>query len=63
METLRISLPDDAAARVRKAADLQGVSAEEWVQRSVEEKLERDRFDAAAGRVLNKNAELYRRLA
>jgi predicted transcriptional regulator len=64
MKTLTITLPDDTAKRVADAAKELGISAENLVESSVEEKLERlsVSFGDAARRVLKKNAELYRRL-
>ena len=42
----------------------QGVSVEQLVRLSVEEKIQRDaQFEAAVGKVLEKNTELYRRLS
>ena len=64
MKTLELELPDEVASKIEDAARQRGVSVEELVQTSIEEKLLRDsRFDAAASFVLEKNAELYRRLA
>ena len=65
MKTLTINLPDDTADAVDQAARKLGVSSEDLVRASVEEKLEQLRmsFDEAAEHVLRKNAELYRRLA
>jgi predicted transcriptional regulator len=64
MKTLEIRVPDEVAMEVERAAEVKGVSVEELVRVSVEEKLARDRaFDAAAKRVLAKNAELYERLS
>ena len=65
MKTLTIKLPDKTAAEINQAARKLGVSAEDLVRASVEEKLEQLRigFEEAAEHVLSKNAELYRRLA
>jgi len=64
MRTVKIDLPDETAARIDEAARHHGVSIEELVRRSVEEKLTRDaEFEAGAERVLSKNAELYERLS
>lgn len=61
---VEIQLPDDLASRVEKAALERGVSVEQLVRSSVEEKMLRDeQFEAAVSRVLEKNAELYRRLS
>ena len=64
MRTVKVDLPDETAERIELAARQRGVSVEELVRASVEEKLERDAaFEAAAERVLSKNAELYERLS
>ena len=64
MQTLAIELPDDVAARIRPHAREKGVSAEEMVRISIEEKLARDeQFESAARHVLAKNAGLYERLS
>jgi len=64
MRTVKIDLPDETAHRVETAAREHGVTIEELVRTSVEEKLARDKeFEAAATRVLSKNAELYERLS
>jgi hypothetical protein len=61
---LEFEVPDDVASKIESAAKARGVSVAELLQESVEEKLLRDsRFDAAARYVLQKNTELYRRLA
>ena len=64
MRTLEVRIPDDVASMIEQAAHDRGVSVEELVRSSVEEKLARDaEFEHAAGRVLSKNAELYKRLS
>ncbi len=64
MRTLEIHVSEEVAARVEAAAQSRGVSIEELIQSSVEEKLARDaQFEKAANRVLAKNAELYERLS
>ena len=61
---VQIELPDDLVPKVEQAAAEQGVSVEELVRASVEEKIERDaQFESAVETVLEKNAELYRRLS
>ncbi len=65
MESLTINLPDQLAAKVKEAATRVGVSPEEFIKSGVEEKLsllETD-FQNAVAHILEKNAELYRRLA
>ena len=64
MRTVKLDLPDETAERVEEAARHQGLSLEQLIRASVEEKLARDsEFEAAASRVLSKNIELYDRLA
>jgi hypothetical protein len=64
MKTLEIHIPDEIASKIEQAADHLGISIDQLLQTSVEEKIERDaQFERAAGRVLEKNAELYRRLS
>lgn len=64
MKTLALQLPDDVASKIEESAGLRGVSIEELVRVSVEEKLARDaEFERVARAVLAKNAELYERLA
>jgi len=64
MKILEIPVPDETAEKIEAAAQERGVSVEELVRRSVDEKLSRDaRFESAARYVLTKNAELYERLA
>jgi len=64
MKTLEIHVPDETASRIEQAAHQRGISVEQLLQASVEEKIRRDaQFDHAASRVLEKNAELYRGLA
>ncbi|MEA2415715.1 MAG: hypothetical protein QOI58_2372 [Thermoanaerobaculia bacterium] len=64
MKTLEIHVADDIASKIARAADHLGISIDQLLQASVEEKIERDaQFERAAGRVLEKNAELYRRLS
>ncbi|HEY0159418.1 MAG TPA: ribbon-helix-helix protein, CopG family [Thermoanaerobaculia bacterium] len=59
-----VDLPEDTVERIKLAARRRGVPVEELVRTSVEEKLARDAdFEAAAGHVLSKNAELYERLS
>lgn len=65
MTQLTVDLTEEQAAQARKAADELGVSVEEFLRASVEEKLDRIAlsFEDAAQRVIRKNDELYRRLA
>ncbi len=65
MTTITIQLPDDTAARVEDAARELGLTPEDLVQTSVEEKLTRlsMSFDDVVKHVVDKNAELYKRLS
>ena len=65
MKTLTINLPEETLDRMNKAVRELGVSVDTLIRSSVEEKLDRLdlTFDDAARYVLEKNAELYRRLA
>lgn len=64
MKTLEIHVPDDIATKVAQIAQQKGVSLDELVRISLEEKLARDeQFEQAAKHVLAKNTELYERLS
>ena len=65
MEIVTISLPDQLASEISEAAKKLGVSPEEFIKSGIEEKislLNRD-FHKAMDHVLEKNEELYKRLA
>ena len=65
MESVIVNLTDQLAIKVKEAASKIGISPEEFIKSGVEEKLlllDSD-FRNAIEHVLNKNAELYRRLA
>jgi antitoxin FitA len=65
MQILEVQLPEQTAVKLQEAAQRLGITLEELLQISVEEKLARlDKdFLAAASYVLDKNSELYQRLA
>lgn len=64
MKTVALNLPDDIVVEAEKLASRNGLSLTEYLVLSVEEKLARDEgVEAATKYVLEKNAELYRRLA
>lgn len=65
MNTITITLPDDQLQQLREVANRFHIAPEELVRVSVEELLSRpeEEFQRALTYVLNKNAELYRRLA
>lgn len=62
--TLEVQIPDDVASKIKQAAEERGVSVDELVRTSLEEKLARDsEFESATDHVLSKNRELYKRLS
>lgn len=64
MSTLTFQVPDEQAERLTAAARDKGVAVEELLRQLADNFLARNEsFEAAAGYVLKKNAELYRRLA
>jgi hypothetical protein len=65
MTTITIPLSDERAAQLRLWAEEAGLPPEEFLRRRVEQLLDRpgEQFQQAADYVLQKNAELYRRLA
>ncbi|MBV9070898.1 MAG: DNA-binding protein [Acidobacteria bacterium] len=64
MKLLELNVPDEVASRIEEAAQLRGLTVEQLLQYSVEEKLQRDaEFSRAVDHVIEKNAELYRRLS
>jgi antitoxin FitA len=65
MKTIEVSLPEPTAQRLEDAAERLGVTAEDLLRISVEEKLSRldGDFSDAADYVISKNRELYKRLA
>jgi hypothetical protein len=62
---LTIDLPDSQLERLQELASELGVSAEDLARAVVADQLAhpREDFEAVASRVLDKNSELYRRLA
>jgi hypothetical protein len=65
MSTLVISLPEDRLRKLEDLARRYGIQPDELVRASIEELIARpeEDFRRALDFVLNKNAELYRRLA
>jgi antitoxin FitA len=65
MNTLTITLSDDRLAKLREIADRFNIKPEDLARISIEELLTRpeESFQQAADYILNKNAQLYRRLA
>lgn len=65
MTMITIPLSEERLAQLRVCADEAGLAPEEFLRRRVEQLLARpdEQFRQAAAYVLQKNAELYRRLA
>jgi hypothetical protein len=65
MTTIAIPLSEEHFSQLRVRAEQAGLSPEEFLRRRVEQLLDRpdEQFHQAAAYVLQKNAELYRRLA
>jgi predicted DNA-binding protein len=65
MTTITIPLSDERLIQLRELAAQTGLEPAEYLRRRVESWLEHpdDAFTHAAARVLQKNTELYRRLA
>jgi hypothetical protein len=65
MSAITIPLSKEQIVQLRSQAQKAGLEPEEFLRRRVEQLLESpdEQFDRAADRVLEKNAELYRRLA
>lgn len=64
MATIEVHLPDEVATEALRAAEKKGLSLDELMLRSLQEKLARDdQFEESARYVLAKNADLYDRLS
>lgn len=65
MTSITITLPEDRLAKLREIAARLNVAAEDLARVSIEELLTRpdETFKQAAEYVLQKNSEVYRRLA
>ncbi len=64
MATIEVHLPDEVATEALRAAEKKGLSLDELMLRSLQEKLARDdQFEDSARYVLAKNADLYDRLS
>jgi hypothetical protein len=65
MSTISVSLPDDHLIKLKELASNYGITPEELVRLSVEDLLSQpnETFQRAVDYVLDKNSELYRRLA
>ncbi len=65
MTTIAIPLSEDRLTQLRKRAEQAGLAPEDFLRRRVEQLLDRpdEPFQQAAAYVLQKNEDLYRRLA
>ena len=65
MKSLEVQIEEPTVDRLEAAAEKLGITPEELLRVSVEEKLDRldESFRAAVDQVITKNAELYKRLA
>lgn len=63
--TITVTISDDRLSKLREIADRFKITPEDLVRVSIEELLTRpeEAFQQAAQHVLDKNSELYRRLA
>lgn len=64
MKTLEVQVSDEIANQAAAVADKRGLTVEELLRRSLDEKLSRDaELEEVVRQVLDDNAELYGRLA
>jgi antitoxin component of RelBE/YafQ-DinJ toxin-antitoxin module len=64
MKTVELQVPDDVATKAEAVAIKHGVTIEQLLRLSLDEKLARDaELEDAVREVLAENGELYRRLA
>ena len=65
MSSITVTVSDDRMAKLKELAGRFSISPEDLVRVSIDELLARpdEAFEKAAEYVLNKNSELYRRLA
>lgn len=65
MQGVTINIPSDRLSKLKEVSERLGISIEDLVLMSIEELLKHSEpsFQTAAEYVLNKNAELYQRLA
>jgi antitoxin FitA len=64
MATIAVNIPDDRMEKLKKLAHDSQITTEELVNNQIESLLSSaEEFDRVAKYVLQKNAELYRRLA
>ncbi len=65
MTTVTVSLSDEEMRRLKELSKREGLTIEQMVRLGINDFISQpdDAFHAAAKRVLEKNAELYRRLS
>jgi predicted transcriptional regulator len=65
MSSITVTVSDDRLAKLKEIAGRYSISPEDLIRVSIDELLARpdETFEKAAKCVLNKNSELYRRLA
>jgi hypothetical protein len=67
MKTIEVTLPEQTVIQLEALARAGGLTPQQLLERSVEEALERAReesaFDRIAEYIVDKNEELYKRLA
>ena len=65
MSSITIILPDEQVLELRRMAENSGISVEDLAREGIESIMRQrnEKFRRAASHVLEKNAELYRRLA
>ena len=65
MTSLTISLPDEIIAQLNELAQKHNISTEELIRASVQELVStpEEQFESSLDYLLEKNAELYKRLA
>ena len=65
MTTIKVELEDTKASLLREKAKKYGLQLDQFVTASIEDIISQPdaEFDAIVKRVLNKNTELYKRLA
>ena len=65
MSSITVTVSDDRLAKLKEIAGRFSISPEDLVRVSIDELLARpdETFEIAAEYILNKNSELYRRLA
>jgi antitoxin FitA len=65
MSTISVTVPDDRLSKLQEIARRYNITPEDLVRMTIDELIARpeEAFQQAADYVLNKNSDLYRRLA